>query len=659
MARPDRDYENLQRTLAEVREQLAESQELAHVGHWRFESESRRLTYSPEMCRIFGLPPENPHPSLSEYRDRIHPDDRDRVLELLGRRATEAGTHAIGYRIVRTDGRTRHVYGIGSVRLDDHGNIAEVRGTTQDVTDVIAMRGDLARNEALLVEAQNLAQVGTFVLEEEREVLRLLPSPKWLEIHNLDSDCPPASAAAALLLVHPDDREQMMRAANEALRSGSARFEYRLPLPNGGLRYLLCSVRQHGPQGVRRLIGSAHDITERKLEEIELVKARELALQASTIKSQFLANMSHEIRTPVAGILGMASLAAETQLDAEQRSYVDGILLSARNLLRIVSDVLDLAKIESGKLTFEHIAFDSNAFLGEALTGLRLQALAKGLNLQVNLGQDVPAWLEGDPTRLQQVVANLVDNAIKFTEHGQVEVQCHWHSGELRITVSDTGIGICPERLEQVFAPFEQADTSTTRRFGGTGLGLTIVRELLGHMGGAVAATSKPGQGTRFEVRLPAKRATAPNLPQPQPDQTPTTCHSRPIRQLLLVEDNEVNAIVLRTWLRKRGYAVDLVGDGEAAVAAVQTGHYELVLMDVQMPKLDGFEATRRIRLLQADKQPRVRILALTASAMKGDEQRCLAAGMDGYLTKPFDFIALAAALEAPCRAPGPGDHGG
>ncbi|MBI5607309.1 MAG: response regulator [Deltaproteobacteria bacterium] len=264
----------------------------------------------------------------------------------------------------------------------------------------------------------------------------------------------------------------------------------------------------------------------------------------------------------------------------------------------------------------------------------------------MQVDRQVPQWLAGDPTRLGQVLVNLVDNAIKFTERGQVDVRCSWQAGALHLVVSDTGIGISPDRLELVFAPFEQADTSTTRRFGGTGLGLTIVRELLANMGGTVTATSAVGRGTRFEVTLPAPIAAPPAPKWPHVRDTAPHGSERPLRRLLVAEDNPVNAKVLTTWLKKRGFEVDLVGDGAAAVAAVAQGDYDLVLMDVQMPGVDGLEATRQIRAQQGQDARRIPILALTANAMKGDDLRCQQAGMDGYLAKPVAFADLTTALQ-------------
>ncbi len=657
MASTDLDYQLLLRELAEARQQLAESQQLAHVGHWRFQPHSRLLTFSPEMCRILDLPPERAHPKFAEYRDRIHPDDRQRVLNLLARSALEGGTHAIFYRVKHGDGTIRHLYGVGSVTLDIAGEVVEIRGTTQDVTELIAARGELARNEALLQEAQNLAQVGSFVLEQAPDGLRLLASQKWFEIHGLADVRAAIATAAALASVHPDDRDRVRTAIGEALRGAMVRFDYRSVHSGGEIRYLAASVRPHSGESSVRLVGSVQDMTERKLEELELVKARELALQASKVKSQFLANMSHEIRTPVAGILGMAGLAAETALSAEQRDYVDGILLSARNLLRIVSDVLDLAKIESGKLTVEQIPFACHDLLDETVAGLRRHAIAKGLELDLHVHSEVPLWVRGDPTRLGQVLVNLVDNALKFTAHGRVGVDCQWHAGELTVAVSDTGIGIGAERLEQVFAPFEQADSSTTRRFGGTGLGLTIVRQLLAIMSGTVAVTSELGVGTRFVVTLPAAAAEPTTTTWPRAAESQHLRALRPVQRLLVAEDNPVNAKVLTTWLKKRGYHVDLVGDGAAAVAAVTQGDYDLVLMDVQMPGMDGLEATRTIRARQAPSGQRLPIVALTANAMKGDDQRCREAGMDGYLAKPVAFAELAAALRGLGRSAADADE--
>ena len=501
----------LHREVAQLRDQLAKAQQLAHVGLWSFDYRTGKMSWSPEMCLIFGRDPADGAPPIADYYAQIHPDDRDRVLTLLRRTDFSGQTETIPYRILRPDGTLRHVLGIGRVERDDAGRMERMGGTTQDVTD--------------------------------------------------------------------------------------------------------------------------------------LVSAREQAVESSRVKSQFLANVSHEVRTPVAGILGLTSLAQETRDAAELREYIDAIDNAARGLLAILNDILDLSKIEAGKLVIEHLPFELGRLLRESLGGYRTQALAKGLQFSLHVDPSAPHWLIGDPTRVRQILCNLVDNAVKFTTDGAVEVHVLWRNGLLHLEICDSGIGIAPERREAVFAPFVQADGSTSRRFGGTGLGLAICRELLIKLGGTIHLSGVEPVGSRFEVRIPCPASTAQSrswLGDVTPRQLPLT-RTRQLR-VLLAEDNPVNALVLLRWLQKRACEVVHVQDGEAAVQAAAGGGFDLVLMDVQMPVLDGLEATRRIR---AEEPPGTRqaVVALTANAMKGDDLNCLQAGMDAYLTKPVDFSALEALL--------------
>lgn len=640
------DNAQLRAKLAAVQAQLNDTQAMAHVGHWSYDAATKLLTYSPEMCRIFGLPESQPHPRFSEYSARIHPDDRGRVLSLLTRTDLEAAKHEIAYRVQLSTGEVRHVLGVGSVVRDAAGKLLEIRGTTQDITEIVNVRGELIRTEAVLLEAQRLVQIGTFFAETINDALHVHWSPTLLELHGLQPDGPTPTAAEIQGLVHPDDRERVALASQQASQEGSARVEYRIVRPDGQERYLVTSMSRELRHGNFMLIGSVQDVTERKKAELELVQARELAVQASRIKSQFLANMSHEIRTPVAGILGMAGLASDSDLNPEQREYVDGIVGSARNLLAIVNDVLDLAKIEAGRLEIEAVSFPLATTLAESVSAFRVRAAEKQLDLKLRMDPSVPDWIVGDPTRLRQVISNLLDNAVKFTQHGRVTLHASWRAGDLRLVVEDTGIGIAPDRTAAIFEPFVQADGSTTRRFGGTGLGLTIVRELVQRMGGTVAVESETGVGTRFIVKMRAPAVAASAGAWRSEGNGPQAAALRPLRRLLVVEDSAVNAIVMCKWLTKKGYVVDHVGDGNAAVHAVQAVQYDLVLMDVHMPGIDGLEATQRIREHEASGTHRATILALTANAMKGDDVQCIRAGMDGYLSKPVSFDVLARTLE-------------
>ncbi|MCZ8104122.1 MAG: PAS domain S-box protein [Burkholderiales bacterium] len=444
------------------------------------------------------------------------------------------------------------------------------------------------------------------------------------------------------------DRELLARPSRQS-------YEMEMPLPDGTPRTLYYSKASMTDAGgaVTGMIGVIFDTTERKVLERRLEDAKDAAEGANRAKSQFLANMSHEIRTPMNGIIGMTDLVLDTRLSAVQRDYVETVRQSADALMEIINDLLDLSKIEAGRLELESIDFELRELLDHLAKPIALSAQRKGLALRLELGAALPRISRGDPVRLRQVRVTLLGNAGKFTERGAVtlavdsrdagpsllgEPRALWLDCEVR----DTGLGIPADKLDLIFDAFAQADSSTTRRFGGTGLGLAITRRIVEAMGGEIGVASMPGEGSRFRFSIRLLEGMAP---ADAPAASTGPRHAVPARALrvLLAEDNPVNQKLAQLMLQRLGHASVVAGNGEEAVALVAREPFDLVLMDMQMPVVDGIEATRRIRATGAT----LPIVAMTANAMEADRVRCIEAGMNGFLAKPVRGPELAAVIDA------------
>lgn len=379
-----------------------------------------------------------------------------------------------------------------------------------------------------------------------------------------------------------------------------------------------------------------------------LIKAREESELANRAKSDFLAMMSHELRTPMNGVLGMLQLLETTELNQEQHEYAALASESTEHLLKVINDILDFSRIERGALELELISFNLPVLLKTSLQAFQHSAQQRGLTLHLELGEALPSLqVQGDPTRLRQILVNLIGNALKFTERGEVRVEANWQALDNQVlwftcSVHDTGIGISGERLDTMFDAFQQADNSISRRYGGTGLGLPIARTLAERMGGTLTARSEPGHGSCFTLEIPLPFSA--QQPAPRPEASSPGPALQQTLSVLLVEDNPVNQTVIEAMLRSLGYQVTLVADGAQAVSAVQRESFAAVLMDCRLPIMDGYEATRRIRKLAAMGQ--VPIIALTANALQGDREACLQAGMNDYLAKPFKRAELQELLD-------------
>jgi len=447
--------------------------------------------------------------------------------------------------------------------------------------------------------------------------------------------------------VHEDDVGRVFETIDQSAQTLSPwSQEFRLTHPERGELWVAGDSHPSLlPDGSILWHGYLSDITERKRTEDDLRNAKQAAEAADKAKSEFLATMSHEIRTPLNGVLGMLNLLEKGGLSEDQREMIKDAEVSAKMLMNIIGDVLDFSKIDSGSLELERIPFDPADLAREAASALRPQAHAKGLELEVEVDAGCQDGAMGDPTRLRQVLFNLLSNAVKFTEQGRISIRVRTDCRDacrLIFEVADTGIGMTDAAVKKLFKPFVQADASTTRRYGGTGLGLAISHKLIKLMGGTIDVRSTPGEGSVFTVSLTTQRAEIQSFPEAQCD--PLEAVDVAALRVLVAEDNEINQKIVRAMLASMGLEPVVVDNGVAAVDQVMRRPFDVILMDVQMPMMDGVAATAAIRALNSDVS-QTPIIALTANAMAGDRERFLSSGFDDYISKPIDPALLSRAL--------------
>lgn len=617
-----------------------------------------RITYhSPSAARLIGRDGEDRRGS-SPF-EWVHPDDADQVLRSFLETADRPGpAPPLRFRVVRADGSLRLVEAVASNRLDDpavDGVVVTMRDRTDHERVETALEVSETRFRRML---ENISDTVTLVGADGhiiattgnvREILGY-PPEFW-------------TARNAFELVHPDDVHVIQGLLEELLARPGAEVmgEFRTRNSSGEeVDVEGSAVNLLDDPSVGAIVITSRNITPRKQIERELAAARDAAVRELGIRNEFIASVSHELRTPIHGILGLTELLATTELDDGTMSLVRAIGRATESLKMVLDDLLDFTKIEAGRLEVIDEPVVIAELLSETATLYRPQATAKGVALLVELAEDLPTLVRTDGFRLRQVVANLVANAVKFTTAGEVVVRADRVASDagdlqLRIVVSDTGVGMSPAVLDRVFEPFSQAHASTSREFGGTGLGLAISRRITELLGGTLAVRSEEGVGSTFTVRLPveavdrdARRPTRPAAPAER---------ARHGDRVLVVEDNSVNQLLIRHQLERLGFEPEVVGGGAEALERFARRRPAVVLMDCQMPVMDGFATTRRLRSLERSLgDGRTPVIALTANALPGERARCLEAGMDDYLAKPVGLDALGAALAAWLQPSEPGD---
>ena len=655
--------------LSRSRSQLAEAQAIARIGSWEIQVEPPEVSWSDQMYRLLDVEPGTVQPGPEAFFACLVEGDRELVSDEWAGLAVEPGARTVDARIGLSDGSTRWVRTVGRV-LEHAADGTPVRfgGTVQDINE-------LKETELQLLDAVDVNTVMQFIASAANETntldeafLRtrelLLAHPDWDRGVAFDVT---GEGGLSFRPVGPADdvlpTEFERQVAERVLALDELVFEEDVvperpllgfPVRLDGRTIAVLVVTNTSPfqrhSMMRSLVTQVAEqlsqVAAREVAAKELSSARDLAMAASTAKSEFLATMSHEIRTPLNGVIGLNELLLRTELDPEQRQLAEAMQGAGQSLLILISDILDFSKIEAGGLELESVEFRPSVVVNATLELFAPMAAAKGVDLAVEIESGVPDRLEGDPSRFGQVLSNLVANAVKFTDTGGVRVTVSSTTADgsvtLQVAVRDTGIGMDDEQLGRIFQPFRQADASTTRNFGGTGLGLAIAQRLAIALGGRIGVASSLGSGSTFwftaTFRVPVEATRSA-------ERAPAgTEHSSSGGHVLVVEDNEVNQMVAAGMLKVLGYTCEVAADGAAAAARATAGRFDVVLMDLQMPRLDGFAATRLIR--QAEPPGvRVPIIALTASAVAGERERCLAAGMTGFLAKPVRVDALDRAL--------------
>ncbi len=630
--------------LAERERQLLQAQELAQLGNWTANILTGELYWSDQIYRIFGYEPGSFRPSVSAFWEAVHPDDRE-LVRASERDAAETGRHDVVHRIVRPDGSIRYVHELAQAEKDESGRVIRLAGTVQDVTERILAQRRLSESEERFAFAVEGAGDGVW---DWNIVTGAMPVSGHYEsmLGYAQGELEPTVDGAWRSLVHPDDLPRVQDLLNEYLQGRQTHYapELRLRCKDGSYKWILCRgtvVERDGKGQPVRMIGIHSDISERKQAEVALVEAREAAEKASRAKSEFLSGMSHELRTPMNAVLGFAQLLeSDESLGEDKRDSVREILKAGRHLLALINEVLDLARIESGRLELSSEPVELQPLIDECLGLIRPLAAKRSIELVCLDGLDVV--LRADRLRLKQVLLNLLSNAVKYNrDGGRVLLSARSVDGKrVRIEVEDTGVGIDRDQLSDLFEPFRRLGHEHSR-VEGTGIGLTITRRLVEMMSGRIGVQSQLGQGSVFWFELPANElGIAGDDEGPRQSvsgaEPATTQRAAVRRKVLYIEDNPANVKLMQHITARRDDVQLLVAQTpEEGIELALSEQPELILLDIHLPGMSGYDVLEILRASPA--LARIPVVAVTANAMEQDRQRGLQAGFRCYLTKPLD----------------------
>ena len=658
-----------EKTLALLKEQqqLALAQKISHIGSWELDLSDLSVKWSEELYKIYGVDSKTFSPTIEKFMELVHPEDREYVINFAQDHYQSKTALNYFYRIVRPNGEVRMINGRGEPVLDISGNIIRAIGTAQDITEKIA--------------------------EDELEKLASAATKSYNSVTIINRDGKIEWVNEAFTKLNGYTLEEMKNTDGEIVRRGNKTghseesyyyetilkekkpfsYESKNHTKDGREYWVITTLSpvldKHGE--VERIISIDSDITAMKNIEAELILSNKIAehslmkgnkalddltkakteLEASMkVKEQFLANMSHEIRTPMNAIVGFTDLVMKTPLSPEQKQYLEYIKTSGANLIVIINDILDISRIQSGKVSLEQIDFRLSQTIAIVTEMMMQKSVEKKIKLFAEVDKKISDNLIGDPTRLNQILLNLIGNAIKFTEEGEVKiivslVADNAEDIELKFSITDTGIGIPQDKLSSIFDAFTQATNETTRKYGGTGLGLTIVKQLVNIMGGNISVQSIEGKGSTFSFHLTFKKGKLPKQNGTVHVVENETTENIEGLNILLVEDNLFNQTLAKKVLTGWKWKVEVADNGAIALDKLKEKDFDIILMDMQMPEMDGYEATTYIRKKFPQPKCKIPIMAMTAHAMSSEEEKCLKLGMNGYISKPFDQKVLYARI--------------
>ncbi len=646
LARTMAERSRAEKALAENEQTFRTVVESFNEGIWRTDAEGYTTYVNTPMYEMLGYEEgEMIGRHLYEFMD----DEGVRLYHRYMDSRQERGTVQRDFKFLTAAGVLLPTRIAISQQYDGSGKYAGLLAGVIDISFRVNAYEELRKSRERLAEAQSVAKMGSW--ECEIDTGELYWSDELYNIFDKNPQTFHPSYDAFFNLIHPEDRAKVGGAVIHTLENNEPySLDHRIMLSDGSVRIIheQGHLVHNEEIGAVRLLGTAQDVTDRKQIEIALRKARDDAENANRIKDEFLANISHELRTPLNGVLGMLHLLRDSALNDEQMELADIAVNSGRHLVTLLSDILDISSIEAGAVALDSTDFQLREILDTIHDVFKDAAAEKFIALSIDAAPEVPNHLEGDGSRLRQVLFNLVGNAVKFTASGQVTLGVglspNREDDQIRLLfeISDTGIGIPDEMVGLIFDPFTQVDGSHTRRYGGMGLGLSIVKKLVGLMGGNISIDTEKGTGTTICFTAlfgtPAPAVVAPCAVD--------ACPPMPSRRILLAEDDRVNRITATRFLEKLGHQVVAVENGWLAVEAILNGNFDLVLMDIQMPEMNGFEATAAIRRNAGlGEKANVPIIALTAHAMEKDRNKCFFAGMTDYIAKPVELSTLAEML--------------